>query len=84
MVLNHRLTVSVPEKDPVQEIEEIIVLLLVPSMVITLVDIEKGVEEAEDFVKEEGVEEEEEVFVIIEVLIINQDTIMVSEFILVR
>jgi hypothetical protein len=77
--------VIVLEKDRVQEIEEIIVLLLVPLMAITLVDIEKGVEEAEDFVKVEGVEEEEEEdFVIIEVLIINQDSIMVSEFILVH
>jgi hypothetical protein len=79
-VPNRRLNVSVQENGPIQEIEEIIVLRLVLLMEITLVDIEKVVEE-----EVEGLdvveEEEEEATEIVEVLIINhQDTRMVSEF----
>jgi hypothetical protein len=71
--------VSVQENGPIQEIEEIIVLHLVLLMEITLVDIEKVVEEeVEDL---DVVEEEEEAIESVEVLIIKyQDTRMVSEF----
>jgi hypothetical protein len=70
--------VSVQENGPIQEIEEIIVLRLVLLMEITLVDIEKVVEEE---VEDLDVVEEEEATESVGVMIINlQDTRMVSEF----